>query len=1334
MIRPAEIARYYTHQTMICLPGLAALSPFRLDKVQAVLSAQVSKLASVSAQHVYFVNASQTPTAADLRTLNRLLTSCPNDATPEAQSHSVLYVTPRAGTISPWSSKATDIARNCGLSGIARLERGTAWHFYTTDGEPLSSAECVAIKPHIHDRMTQTVYSDLAESDNLFRRGEPAMMSEVDIMARGADALHRANQNLGLALSDDEVDYLLQAFGELGRNPHDIELMMFAQANSEHCRHKIFNSSWTIDGQRSNHSLFGMIRHTHEMNPGQVLSAYHDNAAVISGATAGWFYPNPDNGVYTGTTAPVDIVLKVETHNHPTAISPFAGAATGSGGEIRDEAATGRGARSKAGLTGFSVSNLRIPGAIQPWERDYGKPTRIASALDIMLDGPIGAASFNNEFGRPALCGYFRSFEMLTSRGEDTRVYGYHKPIMIAGGLGNIRRDHVEKISFPAHTLIIVLGGPAMLIGLGGGAASSVAAGHGEESLDFASVQRENPEMERRCQEVINRCTQLGDRNPILSIHDVGAGGLSNAIPELIQDAGCGGTFELRRIPNDDSGMSPLEIWCNEAQERFVLAIAPAQLGLFETICTRERCPFAVLGEATEDAQLLLSDETFANRPIDIPMDLLFGKPPKLTRSATRVTSYQGMDQVLPVTVAEAIGRVLHHPCVADKSFLITICDRTVTGMVHRDQMVGPWQVPVADCAVTLSDYRGYTGEAMAMGERAPLAVLNAPASGRMAIGETITNLAAAHIENLQRVVLSANWMAACNHPGEDADLYDTVAAVALELCPALGISIPVGKDSLSMKTVWREHCPDLGPDHLGGLNSPKATQEATEERAVVSPVSLVVSGFAPVRDVRKSLTPVLRTDAGKTDLILIDLGGGQNRLGGSVLLQVYEQLGDSTPDVDSPQRLTDFFAAMYSLRERDLILAYHDRSDGGLITSACEMAFAGNCGLHIALDGLGSDPLRVLFNEELGALLQVRRSDRTEVLAILARSPELAGHLHCIGAPSDDDSIEITLDANTVFRESRAVLRHQWSTTSYRLQSLRDNPDCAREAYEQLLECDPGLTARPSFDPDDDICAALVGTRPSVAVLREQGVNGHVEMADAFDRAGFRSVDVHMSDLLTGRVSLELFQGIVACGGFSYGDVLGAGSGWANSILFNNRTRDQFAAFLARTDTFALGVCNGCQMFSQLVELIPGGATWPRFLRNRSEQFEARLVMAEVLPSPSIFLHDMEGSLLPTVVAHGEGRAEFASPEQFEAAMQHHSVWLRYCDNHGRPTQRYPANPNGSSGGIAGLTTADGRVTIMMPHPERAIRAVQHSWSPAQWREDAPWLRLFRNARRWLG
>ena len=1313
MIGAAEDARLFPHRAMICLPGLAALSPFRLTRLHTTLHHQVARLVSVSGRHVFFIDAGETLTQDDLDTLNRLLSISPGDAGVSTSSATALYVAPRAGTISPWSSKATDIAHNCGLMRVKRIEHGTEWRFKTTDGEPLSNGECDSIKPHIHDRMTQMVYRQLADAAQLFAHAEPAALREVDILTKGSVALAEANRTLGLALSVDEIHYLYRAFNTLERNPHDIELMMFAQANSEHCRHKIFNSLWTVDGQRSNQTLFGMIRHTHQESPGQVLSAYHDNAAVVAGWQATWFAPDPDSRVYVTTQAPVDIVIKVETHNHPTAISPFAGAATGSGGEIRDEAATGRGARSKAGLTGFSVSNLRIPGAVQPWERNFGKPSRIASALDIMLDAPIGAAGFNNEFGRPALCGYFRSFEMQAMRRDDTTVRGYHKPIMIAGGIGNIRRDHVNKRTFPARTLIIVLGGPAMLIGLGGGAASSVTAGHGAEDLDFASVQRDNPEMERRCQEVINGCTALGARNPIASIHDVGAGGLSNAIPELVHDAGRGGAFELRQVPSDDPGMSPLEIWCNEAQERFVLAIPPAELNLFEAICHRERCPFAVLGEATEAEQLLISDQAFDNLPIDIPMDLLLGKPPRLSRNVDRLASHQAPVRLESISLPEAVNRVLHHPSVADKSFLITIGDRTVTGTVHRDQMVGPWQVPVADCAVTISDYQGYTGEAMAMGERTPLALLNAPASGRMAIGETITNLAAAHIDALDRVVLSANWMAACDHPGEDADLYDTVAAVGLELCPALGISIPVGKDSLSMKTVW---------------------QDDGQEHAVVSPISLIVSGFAPVADVRKSLTPALRTDVGDTDLILIDLGGGLNRLGGSVLLQVYEQLGDASPDVDAPQRLADFFTAMQSLRERELILAYHDRSDGGLFTTAVEMAFAGNCGLRIELDALSDEPLRALFNEELGALLQVRHTDRAEVLKVLEASPELAGHVYCIGGPNDDDAIRISLGAVSVFRESRVQLRRQWSETSYRLTAMRDNPDCAREAFDLLLESDPGLGARPSFDPEDNICAPLIGTRPSIAVLREQGVNGHVEMAAAFDLAGFRSIDVHMSDLLIGAVTLASFQGIVACGGFSYGDVLGAGSGWANSILFNDRTRDQFEAFFARDDTFALGVCNGCQMFSQLTELVPGTTMWPRFLRNRSEQFEARMVMAEVLDSPSIFTQGMEGSLLPTIVAHGEGCAEFSYPGQLEEVQRNQLVCLRYVDNHGQPTERYPANPNGSPAGVTGLTTPDGRITIMMPHPERGVRAVQYSWCPDHWREAAPWLRLFRNARRWLG
>jgi len=1135
------------------------------------------------------------------------------------------------------------------------------------------------------------------------------------VLQEGRAALERANRDWGLALADDEIEYLVENFAALERNPTDVELMMFAQANSEHCRHKIFNADWIIDGEPQPHSLFAMIRNTHRQHPQGVLSAYRDNAAVIEGFRVDRLMPDPATGEYTYTGEDLAILMKVETHNHPTAISPFPGAATGSGGEIRDEGATGRGSKPKAGLTGFSVSNLRIPGWERPWETDHGKPGRIVSALEIMIEGPLGAAAFNNEFGRPAICGYFRTFEERVPGPTGDEVRGYHKPIMLAGGVGNIAADQVSKGRIPVGAQLVVLGGPAMLIGLGGGAASSMATGESAEDLDFASVQRGNPEMQRRCQEVIDRCCRLGTDNPIVSIHDVGAGGLSNAMPELVHDSGRGGRFELRTIPSDDPGMSPMEIWCNEAQERYVLAIAPERMAAFQAICERERCPFEVIGEATEEPRLVLGDGYFDNVPIDMPMEVLLGKPPKMLRDVHRRLFAKRELNTAGIDLGEAALRVLRLPGVADKTFLITIGDRTVGGLVARDQMVGPWQVPVADVGVTCSGYRGYTGEAMAVGERTPVALLQHAASARLAVGEALTNLAAAPVPELGRVVLSANWMVAAGHPGEDAGLYEAVKAVGLELCPALGIAIPVGKDSMSMKTVWRE----------GG-----------EERSVTAPLSLIVSAFAPVTDVRRTLTPEPRRDCGDTDLLLIDLGKGRNRLGGSALAQVFKQVGHHPPDVDDPRSLKSFFEAIQALNGKGLLLAYHDRSDGGLFASACEMAFAGHCGLTVRLDDLGDDPVAALFNEELGALIQVRHTDTDEVLQWL-HDAGLGRHTHVVGELREDDRIVFTRAGCELLAAARIEWQRVWSETTWRMQSLRDNPDCAQEEYDRLLDAaDPGLHAELAFDPAEDVAAPFIGAgaRPRVAILREQGVNGQLEMAAAFERAGFTAVDVHMSDIIAGRASLGDFQGVVACGGFSYGDVLGAGEGWAKSILFNGRARDEFEAFFRRGDSFALGVCNGCQMMSNLHELIPGTDLWPRFVRNLSEQFEARLSMVEVLDSPSLFLQGMAGSRMPVVVSHGEGRAEFAPDVRPEAVFEAGIAAVRFVDNHGRPAHTYPANPNGSPLGLTGLTSRDGRVTILMPHPERVFRTVQHSWHPREWGEDGPWMRMFRNARVWLG
>ncbi|WP_417779906.1 phosphoribosylformylglycinamidine synthase [Stutzerimonas xanthomarina] len=1297
---------------MLILRGAPALSAFRHGKLLAQLTDKVPAVRGLYAEFAHFAEVSGTLGADEQQVLARLLKYGPSVPVQEPAGRLFLVI-PRFGTISPWSSKASDIARNCGLDKIQRLERGIA---YYVEGE-LSDADASLVSAVLHDRMTQLVLEQFEGAADLFSHAQPKPLRAIDVLGGGRTALEQANVELGLALAEDEIDYLVTSFNGLGRNPHDIELMMFAQANSEHCRHKIFNASWDIDGENQEKSLFGMIKNTFQMHGEGVLSAYKDNAAVIVGNVAGRFYPDAETGEYAANQQPVHILMKVETHNHPTAIAPFPGAATGSGGEIRDEGATGRGAKPKAGLTGFTVSNLNIPGFEQPWEVPYGKPERIVTPLDIMIEGPLGGAAFNNEFGRPALNGYFRTFEQTisTPRGEEVR--GYHKPIMLAGGMGNIREDHVQKAEISVGGKLIVLGGPAMLIGLGGGAASSMATGSSSADLDFASVQRDNPEMERRCQEVIDRCWQLGDKNPIKFIHDVGAGGLSNAFPELVNDGGRGGRFDLRKVPNDEPGMAPHEIWCNESQERYVLSVDAADLERFEEICKRERCPFAVVGEATIEPHLTVADSHFGDKPVDMPLNVLLGKAPRMHRSAVREAELGDDFSAEQVDLSEAIDRVLHHPAVASKSFLITIGDRSITGMVARDQMVGPWQVPVADCAVTATSYDVYTGEAMAMGERTPLALLDAPASGRMAIGETLTNLAAARIEKISDIKLSANWMAAAGHPGEDARLFDTVKAVGMELCPELGITIPVGKDSMSMKTRWSEEGVD---------------------KSVTSPLSLVVSGFAPVVDIRQTLTPRLRLDKGETDLILIDLGRGQNRMGASILAQVYGQMARQAPDVDDAEDLQAFFAVIQGLNADGLLLAYHDRSDGGLLTTALEMAFAGHCGLNLNLDSLVETAAQIpatLFNEELGALVQVRQGD-TEIVLAQFSAAGLADCVSVIGQPVNNGHVAIKFEGADVFAGDRRLLQRQWAETSYQIQRLRDNVDCADQEFDALLEEDnPGLSVTLGFDVNDNIAAPYIkrGVRPEVAVLREQGVNGQTEMAAAFDRAGFAAVDVHMSDILSGRISLERFKGLVACGGFSYGDVLGAGEGWAKSILFNGRAREDFSAFFERKDSFALGVCNGCQMLSNLHELVPGSESWPHFVRNRSEQFEARVAMVQIQDSPSIFLQGMAGSRLPIAIAHGEGHAEFESEEALLEADLSGTVALRYIDNHGKVTERYPANPGGSPRGITGLTTRDGRVTIMMPHPERVFRAVTNSWRPDEWQEDGGWMRMFRNARVWV-
>ncbi len=1296
---------------IILLRGESALSEFRHDKLRAAMAGADIGVDRIDSHwlHIAEVDESQQAwTRQDSELLGELLGHAPEAFEADA-SDDLFVVTPRIGTISPWSSKATDIARLCGLERLNRLERGVVYRLHGLRAEQRERAAAL-----LHDRMTESVHADASGLNRLFDHQTPAPLVTIDVLDGGRAALEEANASLGLALSDDEIDYLLENFTQLGRNPSDAELMMFAQANSEHCRHKIFNADWMIDGERQESSLFAMIRNTHEKSPAGTLVAYSDNSSVIEGAASRRFYPGRD-GRYAEHEDQTHILMKVETHNHPTAIAPFPGAATGSGGEIRDEGATGTGAKPKAGLCGFSVSNLRIPGFEQPWERDFGRPGRIAPALDIMIDGPIGAAAFNNEFGRPNLCGYFRTYEMEVPAADGSmELRGYHKPIMLAGGVGNIDARHVYKKDVPAGSLIVQLGGPAMLIGLGGGAASSMDTGSNAEALDFDSVQRGNPEMERRCQEVLDRCWQMGEENPILFIHDIGAGGLSNAVPELIDDAGRGGWIDLRAVHNMEPGMSPMQIWCNEAQERYMLAIAPESRELFTRICERERCLFAVLGEATEERRLVVDDPAFGNRPVDLPLDVLLGKPPKMTRDVRHVARPAAALDLNAIDMNDAVRRVLRLPSVASKEFLITIGDRSVTGLVARDQMVGPWQVPVADVAVTATDYRAYTGEAMAMGERTPLAVLDAPASGRMAIAEALTNIAAADIDRIGDIKLSANWMAACGHDGEDAALFDTVRAVGMELCPELGISIPVGKDSLSMKTVWE-------------------TQEGRRE--MTAPLSLIVSAFAPVVDIRRTLTPELRRDAGESDLILLDLGMGRNRLGGSALAQVYGATGETAPDIDEPALLKALFDGIRRLSREGLLLAYHDRSDGGLFVTLCEMAFAGRAGVHVQLETLSGDccgdELPVLFNEEAGAVLQIRRADRERVLAHLADCG--LGHVtHVIGevVAGDQPRMRFGCHDRMVIDEDVIELQRLWSETSFRMAALRDNSDCAREAFEAIAPDNTGLVADLSFDPAEDICAPFVNrARPRMAVLREQGVNGQIEMAAAFDRAGFECVDVHMSDIIDGRVQLDEFKGLVACGGFSFGDVLGAGRGWAASIRHNARARDQFDAFFHRPDSFALGVCNGCQMLSSLKDIIPGAAHWPRFLRNRSEQFEARLLQVEIVESPSLFLRGMEGSRLPLVVAHGEGRVAFDD----DAQMRNAHVSLCYIDAAGRPAERYPANPNGSPGGIAGLTTQDGRFTIMMPHPERLFRSVQYSWHPDEWGEDGPWLRMFRNARAWL-
>ncbi|WP_419820249.1 phosphoribosylformylglycinamidine synthase [Acinetobacter sp.] len=1277
---------------MFIVAGAPAHSSFKQTQLLTRL-ASISSVQSIESQWVYLFD--QTLNEQQQQSALQLLNDGASFEVRQAASDEVqILVTPRVGTISPWSSKATDIFSNCNTP-VHRLERGV---LFTLKGISEISDE---VKQILHDRMTESVFNKIDDATALFSETEPKPLYSIDILGQGKDALVKANSEFGFALSDEEIDYLTAAFNKLGRNPHDIELMMFAQANSEHCRHKIFGSEWTIDGEKQPLSLFQMIKNTYKESPTDVLSAYKDNASVIVGFDTQRFYPKKDEAtghhIYKYKSQAAHILMKVETHNHPTAIAPFAGAATGSGGEIRDEGATGRGGKPKAGLTGFTVSNLNIPGFEQPWEENYGKPSRMASPLQIMIDGPLGGAAFNNEFGRPALNGYFRTFEQNVN-GE---VKGFHKPIMIAGGYGNIRPDHVEKDAIQPGDLLIVLGGPAMLIGLGGGAASSVDSGKLGENLDFASVQRENPEMERRCQEVIDACWRMEDFNPIVSVHDVGAGGVSNAMPELVNDHELGATLDLRKIPSLEPGMSPMEIWSNEAQERYVLAIKPESLELFESICARERCPFAVLGEATEARQLTVNDPLFENKAVDMPMQVMLGGTPRMSRTYETIQRKGDEFDASKVDLKDAIFRVLKNPTVASKSFLITIGDRSITGMVSRDQMVGRWQVPVADAAVTTTSLQGYTGEAMAMGERPPVALLNPAASARLAVAESITNIMCANIEQISDIKLSANWMAAAGQKGEDQALFEGVKAIGMEMCPALGIAIPVGKDSLSMRTTWNDE---------------------GEDKSVTSPMSGVITAFAPVLDVRKTLTPELKNE--DSVLVRIDLSKGQFRLGGSILAQVYKAIGSVTPDVDNFDEFKAFFALVQDWNNRGLIKAYHDIGDGGLLATVAEMMFASRLG--VALEDQSTESL---FAEEIGAVLQISKADWASLTDEVATS-SLKEAISVVGTVNDSDKLSV----NGLILD-RAELQQAWTEVSHQIQRLRDNVETADSEFALIGDKNhKGIIALPTFDLNEPVEAPYINERrPNMMILREQGVNGHVEMAAAFDKVGFNTVDVHMSDLLSGRVDLDDFEGLVACGGFSYGDVLGAGGGWAKSVLFNPKLRDQFEKFFNRDNTFSVGICNGCQMLAQLAPLIPGADNWPRFRRNTSEVFEARVVNVKVEKSPSILLEGMEGSILPIAVAHGEGRAE-TSAENFAALNAGNQVILRYVDSLGNATQQYPLNPNGSPEAISGVTSKDGRATIMMPHPERNFRAIQHSWKPEEWTEDGAWLRMFRNARKFIG
>ncbi len=1306
---------------MQVFPGSSALTPFRQQRLLANIQAIAPQITHLIGRNTHFVELNHNVTTLSTSQIEQVKQLLDYDqvlpVTTDETGAELFLVLPRFGTISPWSSKATDIFHNTGLTQVKRVERGVAYYLWYN--KPLTDEQRQTIRTLLHDRMTQVVVRTMAEAGKLFIQHEPKSMQTVDLLTGGKAALIQANKEWGLALADDEVDYLFEQFTALERNPTDAELMMFAQANSEHCRHKIFNADWVIDDQAQDKSLFKMIKNTYEQNPNHVLSAYSDNAAIFEGSIAERFIPNYATGVYQFYEEPVHVLCKVETHNHPTAIAPHPGASTGSGGEIRDEGATGRGGKPKAGLTGFSVSNLNLPELPQPWEEgsiEYGKPGRIVSALDIMIQGPIGGAAFNNEFGRPNLCGFFRSYEQKVTINGVEQVRGYHKPIMIAGGYGNVRgvdnNAHVKKNSIKAGHKLIVLGGPAMLIGLGGGAASSMDSGASSEDLDFASVQRENPEMQRRCQEVIDTCWGMGKDNPIVSIHDVGAGGISNALPELVGDHDMGAIFELRNVLSDEPGMSPAEIWSNESQERYVLAVTEDKLALFETICQRERAPFAVVGTATAEQHLILNDTYFDNKPVDLSMDVLFGKPPKMQREFTQTDIHTLPLALDNISLDDAIKRVLQLPAVASKKFLITIGDRSITGLVHRDQMVGPWQVPVADNAVTATGFNSYTGEVMAMGERTPLALINAAASGRMAIGEMLTNIASAHIGSTENIIISANWMAAAGTGNEDQALFETVKAVGMELCPALGITIPVGKDSLSMRTVW---------------------QDNDQEKSVTSPLSLIISGFATVKDIRNTLSASLITDC-PSELVLLDLGQGKNRLGGSSLAQVYQQLGHECPDLDDPALFKRAFDFIQECIEKQWIHACHDRSDGGLLAAVSEMLFASRCGLQMKLKASTPEQaLAELFSEELGWVIQLCPDNREYFFAAVERY-ELTPWVHVLGFPCAQEELSICLsntEETVIYQNTRAQLEQWWSETSYQIQALRDNADCAAQEFSEIAKTrlnDQGLNVALSFDLADIQAPVIAKRRPKIAILREQGVNGQIEMAAAFDRAGFEAIDYHMSDLIDGRKSLVDVQALVACGGFSYGDVLGAGGGWAKSVLFNEQVREQFIEFFTRDNTLSLGVCNGCQMLSQLKTLIPGAQDWPRFVRNLSEQFEARTSLVRIESSKAIMLEGMVGTQIPIAVAHGEGRIQ---ADHMESLISNQKVALRYVNSDGSVATNYPNNPNGSSQGMTGFCSEDGRALIMMPHPERVFRVVQQSYIPTTWREfeNAPWFKLFLNA-----